>query len=437
MLTRCKSNILEKIPRLWSWSVKVVILGSGVVGLTSAWYLQQAGCQVTVIDRQPRSAEETSFANAGQISYGYSSPWAAPGVPMKAIKWLLEEHAPLKIKPSLSPELLRWASQMLKNCQLDRYRINKARMLAIANRSRECLAQLNQQYDLNYQGRTRGTLQIFRNRKQLLAVEKDIALLEESGTRYQLLNAQECLVQEPGLAHIQGTLTGGLYLPDDETGDCYLFCQQLQAMAEKAGVEFIFNTEIHSLNTQGNQVLSVNTSQGEIAADKVVVAMGSYSKSLLEQVGIDIPLYPVKGYSLTLPIIDEAFSPQSTIMDETYKVAVTRFENQIRVAGTAELAGFDTALPDKRLATLNHVVSNLFPDGTDLSRADYWTGFRPMTPDGTPIIGSTSIKNLFTNTGHGTLGWTMACGSADILTEVITQSNYHQYKELSTHRYNE
>lgn len=415
--------------------MKVVILGSGVVGLTSAWYLSQAGCQVTVIDRQPRAAEETSFANAGQISYGYSSPWAAPGVPLKAMKWLLEEHAPLKIKPSLSPELLRWASQMLKNCQLDRYRINKARMLAIANRSRECLAQLNQQYDLNYQGRTQGTLQIFRNHKQLEAVEKDIALLEESGTRYQLLDAKECLLQEPGLANIQGTLTGGLYLPDDETGDCYLFCQQLQAMAENAGVEFLFNTEIQRLNVQGNQVTSVATSQGEIEADKFVVAMGSYSKKLLEQIGIDIPLYPVKGYSLTLPVINRDFAPQSTIMDETYKVAVTRFENRIRVAGTAELAGFDPALPDKRLATLNHVVANLFPQGTDLTQAEYWTGFRPMTPDGTPIIGETKIENLFTNTGHGTLGWTMACGSADILTEVIIRSNNLQYKELSTYRY--
>ncbi|NOH54787.1 D-amino acid dehydrogenase [Vibrio coralliilyticus] len=415
--------------------MKVVILGSGVVGLTSAWYLSQAGCQVTVIDRQPRAAEETSFANAGQISYGYSSPWAAPGVPLKAMKWLLEEHAPLKIKPSLNPELLHWASQMLKNCQLGRYRINKARMLAIANRSRECLAQLNQQYDLNYQGRTQGTLQIFRNHKQLEAVEKDIALLEESGTRYQLLDAKECLLQEPGLANIQGTLTGGLYLPDDETGDCYLFCQQLQAMAENAGVEFLFNTEIQRLNVQGNQVTSVATSQGEIEADKFVVAMGSYSKKLLEQIGIDIPLYPVKGYSLTLPVINRDFAPQSTIMDETYKVAVTRFENRIRVAGTAELAGFDPALPDKRLATLNHVVANLFPQGTDLTQAEYWTGFRPMTPDGTPIIGETKIENLFTNTGHGTLGWTMACGSADILTEVITRSNNLKYKELSTYRY--
>lgn len=415
--------------------MKVVILGSGVVGLTSAWYLSQAGFKVTVIDRQARSAEETSFANAGQISYGYSSPWAAPGIPTKAIKWLFEEHAPLKIKPSLSPELIQWASKMLVNCQLDKYRTNKSRMLTIANRSRECLAQLNKQHKLNYQGRTKGTLQIFRNGAQLKAVEKDIALLEESGTQYQLMNPDQCLKQEPGLANMQGNLVGGLYLPDDETGDCHLFCQQLQKMAEQAGVTFLFNTSVESLITDKDLVVGVKTSQGTIHADSYVVAMGSYSKHILEPLNIHLPVYPVKGYSLTLPVIDPQHAPSSTIMDETYKVAVTRFEQRIRVAGTAELAGFDPSLPDKRLATLNHVVSNLFPKGVDLSQAEYWTGFRPMTPDGTPIIGQTKFTNLYTNTGHGTLGWTMACGSADILTNIIATKGRQSFTELSMERY--
>lgn len=415
--------------------MKVVILGSGVVGLTSAWYLSQAGFEVTVVDRQARSGEETSFANAGQISYGYSSPWAAPGIPTKAIKWLFEEHAPLKIKPSLSPELIQWASQMLVNCQLDKYRVNKARMLTIANRSRECLAQLNKQFDLNYQGRTQGTLQIFRNPAQLKAVEKDIALLEESGTQYQLMDPAQCLAQEPGLANMNGDLVGGLYLPDDETGDCHLFCQQLQAMAEQAGVTFLFNTHVEKLITANDQVAGVETSHGTIHADSYVVAMGSYSKHLLAPLNIHIPVYPVKGYSLTLPVIDPNHAPCSTIMDETYKVAVTRFEERIRVAGTAELAGFDPALPDKRLATLNHVVSNLFPNGVDFSQAEYWTGFRPMTPDGTPIIGQTRLSNLYTNTGHGTLGWTMACGSADILTNIISSQGHASFRELSMERY--
>lgn len=414
--------------------MKVVVLGSGVIGLTSAWFLSQSGYEVTVIDRQPRAAEETSFANAGQISYGYSSPWAAPGIPVKALRWLFEEHAPLKIKPSLSPELMNWASKMLLNCQLERYRINKARMLTIANQSRECLADLNNRYSIDYQGRQQGTLQIFRSPSQLKAIEKDIALLEESGTRYQLLDSKACLKQEPGLNQMQGNLVGGLYLPDDETGDCYLFCQQLQKMAQAAGVQFLYNTEVKRFIHTNHHITAVETSVGEITGDRFVVALGSYSKALLESVGIALPIYPVKGYSLTLPVIDDSSAPRSTIMDETYKVAVTRFDQRIRVAGTAELAGFDPALPNKRLATLNHVVSNLFPHGVDLSQAEYWSGFRPMTPDGTPIIGKTPIANLYTNTGHGTLGWTMACGSAQILAQIMNGEEC-QYLDLSYARY--
>ena len=415
--------------------MKIIILGSGVIGLTSAWYLQQSGCEVTVIDRQSRSAQETSFANAGQISYGYSSPWAAPGIPLKALKWLMEKHAPLKIKPSLDPDLFNWSTKMLHQCKIERYRINKSRMLKISLHSKECLEELNNKYQINYQGRSKGTLQLFRSQKQLKAVEKDTSLLDESGTRYQLLDSAECLKQEPGLANMQGKLAGGLHLPDDQTGDCHLFCQQLQALAQKAGVSFVFDTEIHKLNLKGQQIDNIETSKGRFTADKFVIALGSYSKHFLKQVGIDLPIYPVKGYSLTLPIINEAHAPSSTIMDESYKVAVTRFNNRIRVAGTAELAGFDSSLPNKRLSTLNHVVSNLFPHGTDLSRAEYWTGLRPMTPDGTPIIGKTPVKNLYTNTGHGTLGWTMACGSADILTQIITQPSIKQHEQLGLHRY--
>ncbi len=284
--------------------MKVIVLGSGVIGLTSAWYLSQAGFEVTVVDRQSRAGEETSFANAGQISYGYSSPWAAPGIPTKAIKWLFEQHAPLKIKPSLSPELIRWASQMLVNCQLGRYKLNKSRMLTIANRSRQCLAKLNQDHTLQYQGRTQGTLQIFRSQQQLDAIEKDMALLTESGTRFQLLDTQQCLQQEPGLANMHGDLVGGLYLPDDETGDCYLFCQQLQKMAEQSGVKFLFDTQIKALKTEKRRVVGVTTSNGTITGEHFVVALGSYSKALLQPHGIVLPIYPVKGYSLTLPIID-------------------------------------------------------------------------------------------------------------------------------------
>jgi D-amino-acid dehydrogenase len=416
--------------------MEVIVLGSGVVGLTSAWYLSQQGHSVTVVDRQPRAAEETSFANAGQISYGYSSPWAAPGIPTKAVKWLFEKHAPLKVQPSADPELISWMLKMLNNCRLDRYQVNKARMLSVANHSRECLIELRDQFDIQYEGRQKGTLQVFRDEKQLVAVEKDMKLLEQSGTRFELLNVEQCIKQEPGLVPVQEKLVGGLYLPDDETGDCYKFCQQLTELAKAHGVNFLFDTQIHSIERKGNDISAVQTSQGRLAADAYVMALGSYSRKMLAPLGIDVPVYPVKGYSLTVPIIDETLAPQSTVMDETYKVALTRFDRRIRVAGTAELAGFDPAIPRARQETIKMVLADLFPYGGDMAQAEFWTGFRPMTPDGTPIIGKTRYSNLFTNTGHGTLGWTMACGSADILAQVITQGHSHfDRQQLDVLRY--
>ncbi len=381
--------------------MEVIVLGSGVIGLTSAWYLSQAGYQVTVIDRQPSSAMETSFANAGQISYGYSSPWAAPGIPLKAIKWLMEEHAPLKIKPSLSTDMISWASKMVANCTLPRYQINKARMLSIANHSRTCLEQLRNEHAIEYQGRQFGTLQVFRTTQQLTAIEKDLKLLEQSGTRFELMDVEQCLRQEPGLALVKDKIVGGLYLPDDETGDCFQFCQQLTELAKAHGVTFKFNTEVSNWVTVGKKIIGVQTNHGLFKADQFVVASGSFSTALLKQLDIDIPVYPVKGYSLTLPIENEEYAPRSTVMDETYKVAMTRFDDRIRVAGTAELAGFDPSLPQKRKNTIEMVVRDLFPRGGDFSQTEFWTGFRPMTPDGTPIIGATPYDNLFTIPGMG------------------------------------
>ncbi|HHC6526448.1 TPA: D-amino acid dehydrogenase [Vibrio parahaemolyticus] len=417
--------------------MEVIVLGSGVIGLTSAWYLSQAGYQVMVIDRQPSSAMETSFANAGQISYGYSSPWAAPGIPLKAIKWLMEEHAPLKIKPSLSTDMISWASKMVANCTLPRYQINKARMLSIANHSRTCLEQLRNEHAIEYQGRQFGTLQVFRTTQQLTAIEKDLKLLEQSGTRFELMDVEQCLRQEPGLALVKDKIVGGLYLPDDETGDCFQFCQQLTELAKAHGVTFRFNTEVSNWVTVGKKIIGVQTNHGLFKADQFVVASGSFSTALLKQLDIDIPVYPVKGYSLTLPIENEEYAPRSTVMDETYKVAMTRFDDRIRVAGTAELAGFDPSLPQKRKNTIEMVVRDLFPHGGDFSQAEFWTGFRPMTPDGTPIIGATPYDNLFTNTGHGTLGWTMACGSGHLLANIMTgeKTKIMENSELNLLRY--
>lgn len=414
----------------------VIVIGSGVIGLTSAWYLAKEGHSVTVIERQGSSGKETSFANAGQISYGYSSPWAAPGIPLKAMKWLTQEHAPLKVKPSLSPELVSWATKMLANCSEEKYVQNKSRMLRVANFSRDCLTHLRETESLSYEGRQKGTLQVFRDEKQLDVVQKDMTLLKESGIVHALLNVEQCIDVEGGLSDVKDKLVGGLYLPGDETGDCYQFSVALTEKAQRLGVNFVFDTEVYSLNQRNGVLTSVSTSKGNFEADAYVVACGSYSRDLLKQVDLSLPVYPVKGYSLTVPIINAEKAPTSTVMDETYKVAMTRFDDRIRVAGTAELAGFDTLIPEKRKATIDMVIKDLFPFGGDFSKADYWTGLRPMTPDGTPIIGKTPIKNLFTNTGHGTLGWTMACGSGKILSEVVSQSSTTiKTNDLSVYRY--
>lgn len=414
----------------------VIVIGSGVIGLTSAWYLAKEGHTVTVIERQSSSGKETSFANAGQISYGYSSPWAAPGIPLKAMKWLTQEHAPLKVKPSLSPELVSWATKMLANCNEEKYAQNKSRMLRIANFSRDCLTHLRESENLAYEGRQKGTLQVFRDEKQLDAVQKDMVLLKESGIAHSLLNVEQCLEVEAGLADVKDKLVGGLYLPGDETGDCYQFCVALTEKARQLGVNFVFDTEVHSLNQNNGAITSISTSKGVFKADAYVVACGSYSRDLLKQVELSLPVYPVKGYSLTVPIINADKAPTSTVMDETYKVAMTRFDDRIRVAGTAELAGFNTLIPEKRKATIDMVIKDLFPFGGDFSKAEYWTGLRPMTPDGTPIIGKTPITNLFTNTGHGTLGWTMACGSGKILSEVVSKGDTTiESSDLNVYRY--
>jgi len=399
--------------------VNVLILGSGVIGVTNAWYLARSGHQVTVIERQSDVALETSFANAGQISPGYSAPWAAPGVPIKAMKWLLQDLSPLRINPTSDIKLYAWMTRLLLNCNAKSYRINKERMLRIAQYSRDSLQILSKELSLDYDQGSQGTLQIFRHEKQMLLAQNDIKILDECDINYQLLNSDECIDYEPALSSMGNKLIGGLRLPEDETGDCYRFTQSLAQKCKSVGVRFMFEHEILSLETKKGNITKVNTNKGNFSADAYVMALGSYSASLLKTLSINLPVYPVKGYSLTAPIKNAAISPISTVMDETYKVAVTRFNNRIRVGGTAELTGFNLDLPFSRHENLNFVINDLFPDSVDMSQAQYWTGLRPMTPDGTPILGACSIKNLYINTGHGTLGWTMAVGSARYVTDII------------------
>lgn len=400
--------------------MKVVILGAGVIGTASAYYLAKAGHEVAVLERQPASGLETSFANAGEVSPGYSAPWAGPGVPLKAIKWLLMQHSPLAITPSLDPHMWRWVMQMLMNCTTKRYEINKGRMLRMAEYSRDVLQQLRSDTGISYDQRTQGTLQLFRNQQQLDASATDIAILQRYDVPYESLDKAACLKVEPALAQVQHKFIGALRLPGDETGDCFKFTQNLAKLAEELGVKFKYGVSIERLITEGDKMTGVMTSEGVVTADSFVLALGSYSPILLRDLGVKIPVYPIKGYSITLPITDAASSPESTVMDETYKVAITRLGDRIRVGGTAEITGYNLDLRAARRATLEHSVTDLFPNGGDVSRAEFWTGLRPMTPDGTPIVGPTPFRNLFLNTGHGTLGWTMACGSGQFIADVVS-----------------
>jgi D-amino-acid dehydrogenase len=417
--------------------MRVLVLGSGVVGVTSAFYLARAGHEVTVVDREQGPGLETSFANAGQISPGYAAPWAAPGVPLKAVKWMFQKHAPLAIRPDDEDTQfqLRWMWQMLQNCTAERYAINKNRMVRLAEYSRDCLKTLRANTGIQYEGRTGGTLHVFRTQQQFDGAAKDIAVLKETNVPFELLTEAELARVEPALAVTAYKLTGGLRLPGDETGDCQLFTSRLAALAERAGVNFRYNTRVDGLVVEGGKVTGVRHGAKLIHADMYVVAFGSYSTNFLSGI-VKIPVYPLKGYSITAPIIDEQRAPVSTVLDETYKIAITRFDQRIRVGGMAEIVGFDKRLREARRDTLEMCVNDLFPGGGDTSKATFWTGLRPMTPDGTPIVGRTVVPNLYLNTGHGTLGWTMSCGSAQLLADLISgKLPAIQYDNLNVFRY--
>ncbi|WCT73476.1 D-amino acid dehydrogenase [Sphingomonas naphthae] len=400
--------------------MKVAILGSGVIGVASAWYLAEAGHEVVVIERQPGPALETSFANAGEISPGYASPWAAPGIPMKALRWLFMHHAPLVLRPKPDMAMLRWLTAMLGNCTAERYKINKGRMVRLAEYSRDRLIELRGATGIAYDERSQGTLQLFRKQQQMDGIGKDIAVLEADDVPFEVLDRAGCIAAEPGLAFSEEPFVGGLRLPHDETGDCFKFTNALAALAEAKGVRFDYGRTILRLVKEGGRIAGVETDAGRVTADAYLVALGSYSPLMLAPLGLTLPVYPVKGYSITAPIVDAARAPVSTLLDESYKVAITRLGDRIRVGGMAEISGYSRDLPPERRRTLEYSVGSLFPQAGDLAAATFWSGLRPMTPDSTPILGPTRIPNLYLNTGHGTLGWTMACGSGHVIADLIS-----------------
>ncbi len=416
--------------------MKIIVIGSGVVGVTTAWYLNKKGHEVTVIDKHSQAAEETSAGNAGQVSPGYAAPWAERAIPLKALKWLLQsKHAPLAFRPDGTIFQLSWIYNMMMNCTSHRYSINKSRMVRLAEYSRDCLKTLRLETGINYEHRTQGTLQLFRTAQQYENADRDISILKEYGVDYELYEAKNLIQVEPGMNFQKNKFSGGLRLPNDETGDCSLFTKSLSDLAVTTGVRFKYNQTVTDFVISNNTVKSIRTDKELLSADRIIVCGGSWSRDLLKSI-LKIPVYPVKGYSITVPIIHPEASPQSTILDETYKVAVTRFDNRIRVGGMAELSGYKKSLPQKRLDTLLMVVQDLFPHAANYTQHDFWTGLRPMTPDGTPIIGKTPIQNLFLNTGHGTLGWTMACGSGKLISDLASELEPDiKYDDLSIHRY--
>ena len=400
--------------------MKVLVLGGGVIGVTTAYYLTEAGHEVTVLDRQQGPALETSFANAGEVSPGYSSPWAGPGVPIKAIKWLLMKYGPLAIRPTLDPHMWSWVAKMVRNCTVERYAVNKSRMVPIAEYSRDVLKALRASTNIAYDERTKGTLQLFRTQKQLDGIGGDVEVLKQYDVPFNVLDPNGCIAAEPGLASVREKFVGGLQLPGDETGDCQMFTTRLAEIAAAAGVKFEFGVTLNAIHTDKGRITGCATSAGERKADAYVMAMGSYSPIWMRKLGQSIPVYPIKGYSITVPITNAEAAPVSTVMDETYKIAITRLGDRIRVGGTAEIAGYDLSLHEGRRKALVHSVSDLFPGSGDFGAATFWAGLRPMTPDGTPIIGTSRFPNLYLNTGHGTLGWTMACGSARVLSDIVS-----------------
>ncbi|MBM97138.1 MAG: D-amino acid dehydrogenase small subunit [Oceanospirillaceae bacterium] len=400
----------------------IAVLGGGIIGVSTAWNLAQSGHQVVIIDQQPTVAMETSFANAGMLSFGYASPWAAPGIPRKALTWMMQELSPVHIQPSeITVPTLSWLHRMWGQCNARAYDHNKHLLLGLAEYSRKCFVELRKKRRLEFDERQLGTIELFRDPQKMDDIEADLNALRDLGIETERLDRKSVLNVEPGLESAQNKFVGGLRFPNDNTGDCHRFAHELMRECRTLGVSFQGNTRIERLESDGKRIQSVITDQGTIQADTFVVAMGSYSPLLLQPLGIRLPVYPIKGYSMTLPIKNPEHAPRSTVMDEAYKVAITRFDDRIRVGGTAEVAGYNLDRPESRRHITEFVVSDLFPEGGDLDNAEFWTGLRPMTPDSLPVLGKTPFDNLFLNTGHGTLGWTLSQASGKLVSDIINE----------------
>ncbi len=401
--------------------MKVLVLGGGVIGVTSAYCLSRAGHEVTLVDRQSGPGEETSFANGGQISAGLAEPWANPEVPRQLLQWLAQKNPPLGLRLSAGADFWGWALRFLGNCATRPSTRNLEHALQIALYSREQLHSIRETTGITY-AQTEGILKIYRHERAFDHARRRLAIMNALGSNLRALDIDACLALEPSLTPIAGELAGAIYSPDDESGDAYQFTVKLAEAARRLGTAFKFGHNVEKLVPQGERIERVVTDRESLSTDCVVVSLGSYSPLLLRPLGIRLPICPAKGYSVTLPIRNGADShaPSRSITDEGKKLVLSRFGNRLRVAGTAIFTGYDTTIEPEPCDALAKALETIFPGTVDQNKPTYWAGLRPMTPDTLPIIGPTPFSNLFLNTGHGTYGWTMAAGSGQILTDLIT-----------------
>jgi len=405
--------------------MKVIVLGAGVIGTTSAWYLARAGHDVTVVDRQPEAALETSFANGGQISVSHSEPWANPTAPLTILRWLGREDAPLLFRPRADFGEWLWGVRFLLECLPARARHNTAEAFALALYSREQLGQLRHDTGISYEAQTSGILHLYEDRRDFERATRQIGSLRGRGLELEIKTADECRLIEPALRHSRVGVEGGVYAATDESGDAQLFTKNLSDLCRAQGVAFRFNVSVRALEAGRGAIerVVIDDEAGieeSLRADAYVVALGSYSPLLLKSIGISIPVYPVKGYSVTLPLEPESVAPQISLTDHARKIVISRLGNRLRVAGTAELNGYDTEMNEVRCDALVRRCFEWFPKAGRAEGAQFWTGLRPATPSNLPLVGRSRYPNLFLNTGHGTLGWTLACGSGRALADIVS-----------------
>ena len=403
--------------------MRVLVLGAGVIGTTSAYYLAKAGHEVVVVDRRAGPGLETSFANAGGICPSFAGPWAAPGMAGKIVRWLFARHAPLVPRPSLDPHQWGWLMRFLRNCSAERFGRNKARMQRIAHYSKACLKELREETGIAFDHSTGGVLQLFRTKQELTGAARSSRVLAEFGVTHRILDAQGILAVEPALRGAAVKFAGGLHLPEDETGDCHKFTVALAELLHRRGVVFKLNTSVKQLAGHGARISGAITDQGALEADAYLVALGSASAPMLRPLGVELPIYPVKGYSVTIDLAADVPAPRSSVIDEHYKVMITRLGTRLRVAGVAELTGDDVSIRRSGPATLLRSLSDLFPQAAsarDAAALKAWAGLRPMTPDGPPYLGATGIANLYVNVGQGSNGWTQACGCGRVVADIVS-----------------